>query len=564
MAGLIWLMMLAAQTGDDPSYWNRRGEDEFRAGNAAASVAAFDRVLALRPSVAPQHWQRGISLYYAGRFDDCRRQFELHRTVNPEDVENAVWHYLCVARLKGPAEARKGLIPIRDDERIPMMEVHALFKGDSTVEKVLAKARTANPPEPSLFYGHLYAGLYLEAQGDAAGSLAHIKTAAQQYAAGHYMWDVARVHWNLRRVNQHRVTSARSPAQQPGAENVALLSLVDGLKTREDWIRQRRPRIHDHWLKMLGKVEPNKEDLKWFGDIRQARVVETTELEKYTRIKLELPMEKDFYQPHLLLLPKGQGKGPFPTVIAWTSSTPDYQEPEKWWGSWLASRGYVVLTGWSFIRNYRDGSNYSRSAHEKVYERFGHWLAMGKMVHDVKREVEYLKSRREVDAKRIGFIGFSLSAKTAVYVGAFAPEIAATVALDPHIAVNGSTNWYAPWYLDWMRPIDGIPTKEKTPLSMLNPDAARPGFEHDHHELLALAAPRPFLLIGGTQKEDNAGDSDDLQSWGYVNRAREVYRLLGVEDRLGFASTNDGHKATGPNIDPAWQEFFERWLKGIR
>jgi hypothetical protein len=46
-----------------------------------------------------------------------------------------------------------------------------------------------------------------------------------------------------------------------------------------------------------------------------------------------------------------------------------------------------------------------------------------------------------------------------------------------------------------------------------------------------------------------------------VNRAREVYRLLGAEDRLQFASTGDGHKATGPNIDPAWQRFFERWLK---
>jgi hypothetical protein len=249
-------------------------------------------------------------------------------------------------------------------------------------------------------------------------------------------------------------------------------------------------------------------------------------------------------------------------VIAWVSTTPDYRMPEQWWGQWLAERGYVVLQSWAFIRHYRDDSNYARGpAYEKLYERFGHWLPMAKMVHDVQREVEYLRSLKAVDSRRIGFMGFSLSAKTAVYVAAFAPEIRATVALDPHIAVNGGTNWYAPWYLDWLRPFPDIPTPEHTVLSLLNPDRARPGFEHDHHELVALAAPRPFLLIGGSQSEDSGGDSDDLQSWGYINRAREVYRLLGVADRLKYVSTSDGHHANGPHIDPAWQAFIEHWVK---
>lgn len=363
------------------------------------------------------------------------------------------------------------------------------------------------------------------------------------------------------RLNQHRVSSARSPAPEPGAERELIPSLVEGFKSAKEWNARKRPELMRLWIEILGKVEPSREDRRWFGDIRRARILERQDKGAYTRIKLELPMEKDFYQPHLLLLPQGQGKGPFPAVIAWTSSTPDYMMPEEWWGAWLASRGYVVLTGWSFIRNYRDGTTARNGAPEKVYERFGHWLGLGKMVHDAKREAEYLRSRKEVDGRRIGFIGFSLGAKAAVYVAAFAPEIQATVALDPHIAVNGGTNWYDKWYLDWLRPFPDIPTPEHTVLSLLNPDPRRPGFEHDHHELLALAAPRPFLLIGGSQSEDRGGDSDDLQSWGYFNRAREVYQLLGVPERIQFVSTNDGHRANGPNIDPAWQGFFERWLK---
>jgi dienelactone hydrolase len=364
------------------------------------------------------------------------------------------------------------------------------------------------------------------------------------------------------RLNHHRVTSKDSPAPEPGAENQTIPSLIEGLRTPNDWYKKRRPEILRYWTAMLGKLEPNKADRRWFGDIRQVRVLDTQEKEHYTRVHLELPIEKDFYQPHLLLLPKNQGPGPFPAVICWASSSPPYTAPEEWWGAWLAERGYVVLTSWSFIRNYRDGTTYRTGAGERLYGRFGHWLPLAKMVHDARREAEYLRRRKEVDGRRLGFIGFSLGAKAAVYVAAFAPEFKAVVALDPHIAVNGGTNWYDPWYLDWLRPFPKIPTKDHTPLSMLNPDPNRPGFEHDHHELMALAAPRAFLLIGGRGDcEDCGGDSDDLQSWGYFNRAREVYRFLGIPERIDFGLTTDGHKSNGPNIDPAWQRFFERWLK---
>ena len=68
---------------------------------------------------------------------------------------------------------------------------------------------------------------------------------------------------------------------------------------------------------------------------------------------------------------------------------------------------------------------------------------------------------------------------------------------------------------------------------------------------MALTAPRAFLLIGGSHSEDYGGDSDDLESWGYVNRAREVYQLLGVPERIQYVSTDNGHKPNGRDIDPA-------------
>src|SRR5207244_800732 len=76
----------------------RRGMDQFQWGHIKESLADFDRAIALAPKQAPYLWQRGISLYYAGRYDDGRKQFELHQTVNGNDVENAAWRFLCMAR----------------------------------------------------------------------------------------------------------------------------------------------------------------------------------------------------------------------------------------------------------------------------------------------------------------------------------------------------------------------------------------------------------------------------------------------------------------------------------
>ena len=357
---------------------------------------------------------------------------------------------------------------------------------------------------------------------------------------------------------QHRVTIPSCLVRDDGRT----------VASPDDWYRGRRPELVRHWTQVLGKLEPAPEDRKWFGDVTRATILEKEEKEGYTRVHLGLPIETDFVQDHLLLLPKDQGPGPFPAVIAWSSSTPDYAKPEEWWGSWLARRGFVVLTGWSFLRGYRDGTKHNTGAPDRVRERFGRWLPMAKMVHDTRREVEFLKSRPEVDATRIGFIGFSLGAKAAVYVGAFAPEITAIVSVDPHISLHGDTNWHEPWFLDWRRVYpdihtDGYPIPELrgTVWSLLDVDPNRPGFERNHHEILALAAPRPFLLIGCSMHQRTAVHSDDQQSVGYFNRAKEVYTLLKIPDRLEFFGTDEGHRATSPRIDAAWQRFFVKWLQ---
>lgn len=176
----------------------RRGELHFKLGHFPESIADFDRVIAIAPPQGPHHWQRGIALYYAGRFEDGRKQFESHQTVNPNDVENAVWHYLCVARLQGVEKARAALIDIQGDGRVPMMEIYALFRGKLKPDDVLKAATAGDPPAArlrnQLCYAHLYLGLYYEAAGNEKLAREHIFKAAGEFSEDHYMGEVAQVH----------------------------------------------------------------------------------------------------------------------------------------------------------------------------------------------------------------------------------------------------------------------------------------------------------------------------------------------------------------------------------
>jgi len=185
-------------------YIDRRGDAYLMLGKMTEAIADFDRSLELAPANKPQHWRRGIALYYAGRYKDGVAQFELHQTVNRSDVENAVWHYLCNAKVVGPEKARTALIPIRGDPRVPLMTVHALFAGRAKPEDVLKEAAAGNVSaerkKDQLFYAHLYLGLYYEAAGDAKTSLDHMTKAATEYSDSGYMGDVARVHVQLRKV----------------------------------------------------------------------------------------------------------------------------------------------------------------------------------------------------------------------------------------------------------------------------------------------------------------------------------------------------------------------------
>ncbi len=201
----LWLLP-GTQSGDSgareealptPAELYRAGSAALQRGDIQGSLDAFDALVVARPDDKPHLWQRGIALYYAGRFADCVDQFESHRSVNVDDVENATWHYLCVSAIDGADAARERLFPA-DDRRIPLMSVHRLYAGaigpDAVFEALASQARTPEQLRVGGFYAHLYVALWYESQGNRDRTLVHLELALAGAEIGHYMESVARLH----------------------------------------------------------------------------------------------------------------------------------------------------------------------------------------------------------------------------------------------------------------------------------------------------------------------------------------------------------------------------------
>jgi hypothetical protein len=156
---------------------------------------------------------------------------------------------------------------------------------------------------------------------------------------------------------------------------------------------------------------------------------------------------------------------------------------------------------------------------------------MTRMVWDAIRAADFLESLPNVDRKRIGCLGHSLGGKAVLYAMAFDERYRAGVSSEGGIGLKFS-NWDAVWYL--------------------GPKIREPGFSLENHQVLALVAPRPFLLLAG-----DSADGDP--SWAFIQAAMPVYRLLDAAGDLGWFNHHGGHRYS-PAARAVAEEFLGRHL----
>lgn len=204
-------------------------------------------------------------------------------------------------------------------------------------------------------------------------------------------------------------------------------------------------------------------------------------------------------------------------------------------GRHLVQQGYVVVCTEAFPyntvpepQNNNTGFAWWQAGADALLAENPRWTGMAKLAWDTSLAVDYLLSQKRIDTERIVCIGHSLGGKMAFYAGALDERIKVVIGSDFGLGF-GFTNWDAPWYLG-----DRI---------------HRPDFPWAHHHVLALTAPRAFLLIGGK--------FDQPASWQYLNAVKPVYQLFGRSEALGFFDHASGHQPTEAAVRLAY-----RWLAG--
>lgn len=296
------------------------------------------------------------------------------------------------------------------------------------------------------------------------------------------------------------------------------------ITTLEGWTLQREI-IRKRWLDYLGTIpaNPNRPVLKVLKEDRPEDLIrQYVEYEGEPGINakgyLIKPQKIDKPLPGVVVLHSTGDKKMFQIAGVGEGDLDDF-------GYQIAKLGYVVFCPVCFL--WPDNGTFNGEEETLHFqERHPGSKGMAKMLFDAERAVDVLESLEAVDKNRIGTMGHSLGAKEAFYLGAFDNRVKVIVSNEGGIGIDFS-NWDANWYL-------GKEINE---------------FGHQHHEVLALAAPKPFLLIGGES-------ADGEKSRPYIESVKPVYALYGREHVIELKNHDKGH------FPPSFaEEWMYEWMK---
>jgi dienelactone hydrolase len=282
-------------------------------------------------------------------------------------------------------------------------------------------------------------------------------------------------------------------------------------------------------------------------------VLENVKMEGYIRQKVVFGTAESLGLSTYLLIPDIKDKR-FPTVIAChghgygnraavgltqegyeRSGDPDYH---KDFPIELVKRGYLVavpeIIGFGDRRLEED---FSKPLNESSCYRISVNLLMmgttiaGLRIFELMRTVDYLQTREDTDAERIGCMGISGGGLVCGFSTALDERIKVAV-------ISGYTNTFKDSIMSIHHCIDnfipGIVCKAEMP------------------DILGLIAPRPLLVEAGTK--------DHIFPIKAVHKAFDVfagiYSLLDSDEKLDMDEFEGGHQISGHKA----YDWFDRWL----
>jgi hypothetical protein len=247
-----------------------------------------------------------------------------------------------------------------------------------------------------------------------------------------------------------------------------------------------------------------------------------------------------------------EGNGPFPAVIGiggGTGSLPADIFTAR--GIATIQFNFAQVMAWKPARGKEP---FNRLYPDSTAGSFVAWAWGISRIIDALEKVPEIK----IDLKHLAVTGCSFAGKIALYAGAFDERIALTIAQES--GGGGAAAWRVtdalPGKMETLRNAQGVPWYNKG-LTRFNEAVTK--LPYDHHELMAMVAPRALLVLGNPDYEWLADES------GYVScmAAKEVWKAFGVQDRFGFSIVaGHAHCRLPDSQKPEVIAFVEKFLLG--
>jgi len=311
---------------------------------------------------------------------------------------------------------------------------------------------------------------------------------------------------------------------------------------RQD-VEKRKQYLRERMIRALGGL-PERTPLN-------ARLVAVVEREDYRIEKVVFESQPRFYVTANLYLPK-TGQPPYPGILFPEGHEAGAKAHEAWQqmlGS-FATKGYVALT-WDPLGQGERSQFYDPEAKASKlrgstteHSMLGiQCLLAGDNVArytiwDAVRALDYLLSRKEVDATHIGCTGNSGGGTHTAYLSA----------LDDRIQVAAPSCYLTSWQ-QLLRTIGPQDAEQNLPPWIAD------GL--DHPDFIYAFAPKPYLMLSAIRDFFSiTGARNTFQE------ARRVYALAGAQEKLDMVEADDGHGYSKPRRLAAYN-WFSRWLKGV-
>ncbi|WP_294066401.1 alpha/beta hydrolase family protein, partial [Proteiniphilum sp. UBA1028] len=225
------------------------------------------------------------------------------------------------------------------------------------------------------------------------------------------------------------------------------------------------------------------------------------------------------------------GKGPFPAVIGigrGSGSLPPDLFPSR--DIAQVTFNFAQVMAWQQKRG--------EEPINRLYPDLVHMGAYSAWSWGVSRLIdglEIVQDQLPIDLRRLAITGCSFAGKMALYAAAFDERIALTIAQES--GGGGAASWRV------SETLGEVETLSRTSHvwfmeEMFRFSDAVGKLPFDHHELMAMIAPRALLCLGNPDYEWLAEES------GYVSckAAQRVWETFGIPDRFGFSIVADhGH-----------------------